>query len=151
MASPPLDSLRAALTAMPPGTLVPRDWVLEQLPDGSPCVPAVETPTPPARVDLTIRDLAELFGKQPSTVRGWVERGDFPGAYKLHGKEWRVPVSAVEAFQDRERDAAQRGRHGGSRAKLSEWRRVTREAATQRSESGPEPAARRSPRGHDED
>ena len=133
---------------MPPGTLVPRDWVLDQLSDGVPAVLPAVTPALPARVDLTIRDLAEMFGKQPSTVRAWVERGDFPGAYKLHGKEWRVPVSGVEAFQNHQRDGAQPGRH--SRAGLSEWRQVTRGAATQRSESGPEPVARRSPRGHAE-
>jgi len=135
---------------MPPGTLVPRDWVLEQVSEDSPGVPAVETPAPPARVDLTIRDLAHLFGKKSSTVRAWVERGDFPGAYKLHGKEWRIPASSVEAFQDRQRDAARRGRHAVSPSGLSEWRQVTRGAATQRSENGLERVARRSPRGHAE-
>ena len=106
------------MTAMPSGTLVPRDWVLERLSEDIPGVPAAVTPAPPARVDLTIRDLAILFGKQPSTVRGWVERGDFPGAYKLHGKEWRVPVSAVDSFQNRQRRAK-------SDTRLSAWRRVT--------------------------
>ena len=119
MDSPRLDSLRAALTAMPSGTLVPRDWVLERLSEDIPGVPAAVTPAPPARVDLTIRDLAILFGKQPSTVRGWVERGDFPGAYKLHGKEWRVPVSAVEAFQNRQQRRT-------SDPGLSAWRTVKR-------------------------
>jgi transposase len=110
---------------MPPGTLVPRDWVLEQLPDGSPGVPAVEGPTPPARVDLTIRDVAKLFGKQPSTVRGWIERGDFPGAYKLHGKEWRVPPAGLDAFQ-----RAQRARtatpQAGAKTDLAAWRSARR-------------------------
>src|SRR6266852_454190 len=132
MASPLDESLRNALAAMPPGTLVPRDWVLEQLSDGFAGVPAVETPAPPACLDLTIRDLAKLFGKQPSTVRAWVERGDFPGAYKLHGKEWRVPVSSVEAFQNRLRGAK-------SDAGLSAWRRVKRSYAPERPESGQDP------------
>ena len=79
--------------------------MLERLSEDIPDVPAAVTPALPTRVDLTIRDLAQLFGKQPSTVRAWVERGDFPGAYKLHGKEWRVPVSAVEPFQNRQRGA----------------------------------------------
>src|SRR2546428_3930353 len=103
MCSPRLDSLRAALTAMPPGTLVPRDWVLERLSEDIPDVPAAVTPALPTRVDLTIRDLAQLFGKQPSPVRAWVERGGFPSAYKRHGKEWRVPVTAVDAFQNGQR------------------------------------------------
>jgi len=128
---------------MPPGTLVPRDWVLEQLSDGFPDVPAADTPAPPARVDLTIRDLAQLFGKQRSTVRAWVERGDFPGAYKLHGKEWRVPVSAVDAFQNRHRRAK-------SDPGLSAWRKVRRSDAAKRSETGLEPVTTQSPRGNAE-
>jgi len=143
MGSPPLESLRAALTAMPPGTLVPRDWLLKQLSEGISGVPAAVTPAPPRRVDLTIRDLAKLFGKQPSTVRGWVERGDFPGAYKLHGKEWRVPESGVEAFQNRQRRAK-------SDTRLSAWRRVRRSDAASKSESGQDPVTTRSTHGNAE-
>ena len=143
MGSPRLDSLRAALTAMPPGTLVPRDWVLEGLSEDIPGVPAVEPPGPPARVDLTIRDLAQLFGKQPSTVRPWVERGDFPGAYKLHGKEWRVPMSAVDSFQHRQRRAK-------SDAGLSAWRKVKRSYAPERPETGQKQATTKSTRGNAE-
>ena len=125
---------------MPPGTLVPRDWVLDQLSDGVPAVPPAVTPALPARVDLTIRDLAEMFGKQPSTVRAWVERGDFPGAYKLHGKEWRVPVSSVEAFQKGQRRAtSDRG--------LSAWRKVKRSYALERPKTGQNPATTKSTRG----
>src|SRR5258708_30141786 len=137
MASPPFKTLCEAIAAMPPGSLVPRDWLLEQLSGVSP-IP----PESPALVDLTIGDLARLFGKRPSTVRAWVERGDFPGAYKLHGKEWRVPASAVEAFQDR-----QPGR-GKREPRLSAWRSVkpaNRKAP--RSESGPIAAMPRSPDG----
>src|SRR6266566_3752245 len=127
MASPPLESLRTALAAMPPGSLVPRDWLLEQLSGASP-LPSES----PALVDLTIGDLARLFGKRPSTVRAWVERGDFPGAYKLHRKEWRVPRSAVEAFQNRQRRAK-------SDPGLSAWRKARQSDAAKRSETGLEP------------
>ena len=143
MGSPPLDSLRAALTAMPPGTLVPRDWVLDRLSEDIRRVATVETPAPPARVDLTIRELAQLFGKQRSTVRAWVERGDFPAAYKLHGKEWRIPVSAVEAFQNRQRRAT-------SDAGLSAWRKVKRSYAPERPETGQKQATTKSTRGNAE-
>src|SRR3989442_6951390 len=142
MGSPRLDSLRAALTAMPPGTLVPRDWVLERLSEDIPDVPAAVTPATPTRVDLAIRDVAQLFGKQPSTVRAWVERGDFPGAYKLHGKEWRVPVSGVEAFQN-----WQRRRTAKSEARLSAWRTVGHVKATAQSETGQQQVTKRSVRG----
>ena len=143
MGSPPLESLRSALTAMPPGTLVPRDWVLEHLSHGFAGVPVAEAPALPARVDLTIRDLAQLFGKQPSTVRSWVERGDFAGAYKLHGKEWRVPESGVEAFQNRQRRAK-------SDTRLSAWRRVRRSDGASRSQSGQDPVTTRSTHGNAE-
>ena len=123
---------------MPPGSLVPRDWLLEQLSGASP-IP----PESPALVDLTIGDLTRLFGKRPSTVRAWVERGDFPGAYKLHGKEWRVPESGVEAFQNRQRRAK-------SDTRLSAWRRVRRPDAASRSESGQDPVTTRSPNGNAE-
>lgn len=83
---------------MPPGTLVPRDWLLDQLSDAG-----VGQAPSTALVDLTIPDLAKMFGKRPSTVRAWVERGDFAGAYKLHGKEWRVPADSVRRFQEQQR------------------------------------------------
>lgn len=91
-------SLRSALALMPPGTLVPRDWLLDRLSGAE----AAQTPST-ALVDLTIQDLAKMFGKRPSTVRAWVERGDFAGAYKLHGKEWRVPTDSVREFQEQQR------------------------------------------------
>src|SRR5207249_7023636 len=142
MASPLLESLRGALTAMPPGALVPRDWLLEQLGDVSPDAPTPVVPAPPAHVDVTIRGLAQLFGKQPSTVRAWVERGDFTGAYKLHGKEWRVPVSGVDAFQN-----GQRRRTAKSEARLSAWRTVGHVNATAQSKTSQQPVTTRPPRG----
>ena len=99
-----LASLRSALAVMPSGTLVPRDWLLEQLAETS----VLQGESSGSIVDLTIQHLAAMFGKRPSTVRAWVERGDFPGAYKLHGKEWRVPASAVHEFQAQQRAGKRR-------------------------------------------
>jgi Helix-turn-helix domain len=134
---------------MPPGTLVPRDWLLEQLTDASRGAPVAVAPAP-ALVDLTIRDLAHAFAKRPSTVRAWVERGDFPGAYKLNGKEWRVPVSAVEAFRDHQRHG--KAPRGGAETepRLSAWRSVRPPKARSRSESGPDADTMRPPRGNAE-
>jgi excisionase family DNA binding protein len=102
-------------------------------------------PAPASLVDLTIRDVAQLFGKRPSTVRAWVERGDFAGAYKLHGKEWRVPASAVQAFQDLQRHRAE------SPSRLSAWRSAAHRKATARPESGQQQVTKRSLRGNAED
>jgi hypothetical protein len=51
---------------------------------------------------LTIASIARTYGRAESTVRAWCARGDFPGAYKLNGKAWRVPASAVWTFDERQ-------------------------------------------------
>ena len=109
---------------MPPGSLLPRDWLLERL--SVPEISSTSMERPAALVDLTVTDLSKLFARRPSTVRAWVERGDFPGAYKLHAKEWRVPPRGVEAFQNRQRtDSSLRRRVRGT-SRLSNWRKVKR-------------------------
>lgn len=49
--------------------------------------------------DLTVQDIARELGKAESTVRTWLtSHGGIPGAYKLHGHEWRVPPSALREY-----------------------------------------------------
>ncbi len=119
-----MERLVAELQALPSGSLVPRDWVLGRLSE-----PPTEAATPllPAAltVDLTVDALAALFGKRPSTVRAWIERGDFPGSYKLHGKEWRVPPSAFDAFQQTQR-ARSANPQAEAKADLAAWRTARR-------------------------
>jgi hypothetical protein len=124
--APAVERLVAELQALPPGSLVPRDWILGRLAD-HPSRPGAPPPAPAHAVDLTVSDLATLFGKRPSTVRAWIERGDFPGAYKLHGKEWRVPPSALDAFQQTQRARSANPR-AEAKADLSAWRtaKITR-------------------------
>jgi hypothetical protein len=113
--------------AVPPGGAVtlPRDWLIAEL------SAAGELADVPLTADLAVPDLVRLFGKRPSTVRSWLEAGLFPGAFKLRGKTWRVPRSAVEAFQARERGQDGNGptalpqRATGS---LSDYRKVRRPA-----------------------
>jgi helix-turn-helix protein len=122
-----IDQLRAMAEAVPPGgaVLLPRDWLVEALEGAG--NPAAQ----PLAVDLTVADLVALFGKRPSTVRSWLEAGLFPNAFKLRGKTWRVPRSAVEAFQASERTqdgkepAPLPQRRSGS---LSDYRKVRRPA-----------------------
>ena len=77
------DHLLQLARALPAGSsvTVPRDWVLEAL--EAPQEPAT-TPDAPG-VDLTVYQVAAMFGKAPSTVRGWCKRGSFPGAYHRGG------------------------------------------------------------------
>jgi excisionase family DNA binding protein len=109
-----VDALRREVEAMPPGTLLPRDWFLARL-DQTAGEGGVAAPA--ATVDLTIRDLAALFGRSPSTIRGWVERGAFPTAYRLNGREWRIPQAAVETFQQ-----GQRRQGVATNSSLGMWR-----------------------------
>ena len=51
----------------------------------------------PVPVDLTVAEVATRFGRRSSTVRLWVERGAFPGAYRFRGREWRIPPAALTA------------------------------------------------------
>jgi excisionase family DNA binding protein len=49
--------------------------------------------------DLTVEELAEKVGRAVSTVRTWLIAGDLRG-YKLNGKSWRIPQSALRAYVD---------------------------------------------------
>lgn len=100
----PSEALRAYAEALPRGTVVPvlRELVLELLAGASGDGPVpVQTPA-----DLTVAEVARRFGRAPATVRGWCEEGRLPGAYRFRGKEWRVPQSALEAFEAGERGRA---------------------------------------------
>lgn len=46
---------------------------------------------------VTVAEVAEHFGREPSTVRGWLGEGRFPNAWHL-GREWRIPRSDLAAF-----------------------------------------------------
>jgi hypothetical protein len=108
-------ALRALAEALPPGSImsIPRDWVLELLAAGPHSV--VATPA-----DATVEAIGAHYGRRPSTIRGWCEAGRFPGAYKLQGREWRIPRAAVESFEAAERPAGTKARGVQS---LSDWRR----------------------------
>ena len=43
---------------------------------------------------LTVEQVAELVGLQPSTIRLWCAKGRFPGAFKI-GREWRIPYASL--------------------------------------------------------
>lgn len=49
--------------------------------------------------DLRVSEVAEETCRAPSTVRSWLISGHLWG-YKLQGRDWRVPRSALRAFLD---------------------------------------------------
>jgi hypothetical protein len=62
-----------------------------------------EPDQPQGQRDFTIADLAARFHRSASTIRGWCEHRCFEGAYKLNGRDWRVPVKGVDAFLSKQR------------------------------------------------
>jgi hypothetical protein len=121
-------ALHRLADALTPGTAVsvPREWLLELLGD-APAEPPRADVLPPA--DLCVADLALRFRRKPSTVRGWLERGRFPGAYKLNERDWRAPMAAVVAFEARQRpqahdDALTTPVRRGRSADLGRWRQA---------------------------
>jgi excisionase family DNA binding protein len=75
----------------------------------------------------SVRELAEYLGRSPSTIRDWLRRGEFPGAYKL-GREWRIPKADVEAFLERQKEGRKRERRRGKSqpVTIGEWRKQKR-------------------------
>jgi hypothetical protein len=114
-----LDRLRQVAELLPAGAsvTVSREALLEAL-GGDVEVQTCATPSG----DLTVTELAAHFKRSASTVRGWLEAGRFPGAYKLNGRDWRTPFASVEAFEKAQREPKTAG------ADLGAWRKHRRSA-----------------------
>jgi excisionase family DNA binding protein len=97
-------AIQALVAAAPGDAVVPVRWLGELLADDGQGATTAATKDVVA-IDLTVPQLAERFGRGPSTIRTWCENGQLPGAYRLNGREWRIPTSAVEAMQ---KEAAKR-------------------------------------------
>jgi len=73
------------------------------------------------QADFTVAELAARFHRSASTVRDWCEHGRFEGAYKLNGRDWRIPQATVDTFLGEQRSK-------GPVAALGAWRAVRRSA-----------------------
>jgi hypothetical protein len=117
--SDPRQLLRALLDACPGAQVTaPRAWIEAML---------VEPSRSAAERDLTVQDLCQRYDRKASAVRAWLERGDLPGAYRLHGREWRVPPAALAAFETAQREGRGRAPNAagaGPVANLGAWRGV---------------------------
>jgi excisionase family DNA binding protein len=107
------DRLRELAERLPPGgsLTLTREGLLELAADEG------QTEQRAARADFTVAELAARFHRSPSTVRDWCEHARFEGAYKLNGRDWRIPQAAVDTFL-----AEQRGEKPIS--PLGAWRAV---------------------------
>ena len=54
--------------------------------------------------DLTVKQVAELYGRATSTVTAWIRAGDL-GAYKFNGKEYHITAAALEKFRAKQSQA----------------------------------------------
>jgi excisionase family DNA binding protein len=105
----------------PDGTVSLR-WLAGLL--GEPVQGEAAAETEPPR-DLTVHEVAEHFRRAPSTIRGWLFRGDLRG-YKLNGRDWRVPRLALAEYEQRQREPR---RDASEDVDLSSWRRIPRPSA----------------------
>ncbi len=116
------DRLRQLAERLPPGAslTLTRAGLLELA-----AVDSDQSDEQPVPADVTVAQLAARFHRSASTIRDWCEHGRFTGAYKLNGRDWRIPQAAVGAFL-----TEQRGHSPG--AHLGAWRAVRRVAVTGR-------------------
>jgi hypothetical protein len=110
------DALLRLAQALPDGTAVPvpRAWLLEIL-EGTEAPGATSAPL---GMDLTPEEAGAALHRSPVTIRAYCNAGLVPGAYRLRGRQWRIPRAALEAFQEAERAAP-----------VKPWKRKRRKAA----------------------
>lgn len=110
------DALFRIAQALPDGTAVPvpRAWLLELL-EGT---EAPGVTSAPLEVDLTPEEVGAALHRSPVTIRAYCNAELIPGAYRLRGRQWRIPRAALEAFQ-----AAERAKE------VKPWKRKRRQAA----------------------
>ncbi len=90
--------MRAFVEATAPGCAltIPREVVVEWLTADSIEDAPVDAQE---RDELTAAEWAALEHRSPGTVCAWLAAGLVPGAYKLNGREWRVPRAGIVAFK----------------------------------------------------
>lgn len=109
--------LRRLVQAGDPDGTVTLRWLAQVL--GEPVVEEERSEDQPSR-DLTVEEAAEYFRRAPSTVRGWLLRGELRG-YKLNRRDWRVPRAAVAEYEHRQRDPDM---EDSEEVDISAWRRL---------------------------
>lgn len=105
------DRIRALVDAADPNGTVTVKWLADLLRDESDTTPTPAADASQSCVDLTVREVADLFNRGESTVRTWIANKEFPNAYRFRGREWRIPRSDVADMQQRD---AQHHRAGES-------------------------------------
>lgn len=87
------NQLRTMVEAMPAGSSVslPVDFLRGLLDEIS------RAGDQPDRL-LTLEDVAGEVGRAVSTVRTWCNTGALEGAFRLNGRDWRIPEDALRRY-----------------------------------------------------
>lgn len=81
----------SASVILPAGVL--REWLGEEGDAGTSC-------DDESIADLTVDEAAAVMRRKPSTVRGWCAANKIEGAYRLNGREWRIPRTSLRTYQE---------------------------------------------------
>ena len=73
--------------------------------------------------DFTVNRVASELSRSPSTVREWCRAGKIPEAYRLNGREWRIPRSGLQKYLNRQDGSGPRSPRRHREIDLSAWRR----------------------------
>ena len=73
--------------------------------------------------DLTVAEVADVVGRNASTVRGWLIDGKLRG-YKLNGRDWRIPRAALQEYLDGQAASVKEPSPETREVDITAWRRV---------------------------
>lgn len=73
--------------------------------------------------DLTCAQAGAELGRTGSTIRAWCAAGRIPGAYRLGGREWRLPRASLRRFLDAQAERREAEAEDDQPVNLGRWRR----------------------------
>ena len=76
--------------------------------------------------DLTVEQVADLYGRTPQAVRSWIRNGRL-AAYKLNGREYRSTREALEDFRKKRQKKTAHRLCKRKSVDLGAWRRLNTE------------------------
>ena len=79
---------------------------------------------------MTLEDVAGEVGRAVSTVRTWCNSGQLEGAFRLNGRDWRIPEAALRRYLESQAspDATRTAISAGDDVDLGAWRKVRAKA-----------------------
>ena len=95
---PNCDELLAAIGSLPDAATVPVGFIRTFLDPAHAPDDVLQ--------DLTLGRAGELLERSVSTVRTWCQLGKLRGAYRLEGREWRIPRASIRDFLAAQRNGA---------------------------------------------